>query len=146
MQGDIPCGEGPDRSWSWDVGKIDRRIDAAFRAASLPEPKNLILIGYSQGAERAERLVARNPDKYAKAILMGSPKAPSPDNLEGAKAVALVAGTSDIAYDKMKGAIPGLERANVRAAFFGIPNAKHGEMATNDQMNEVLNFIEGEVR
>src|SRR5205085_1587427 len=80
-------GDGSARKWSNDLVAMDRRIEAAFREAGAGELRDVVVIGYSQGAERAERLVARWPEKYAAAILMASPIEPSPRDLGSLSAV-----------------------------------------------------------
>lgn len=144
VQGDISCGaDGANRRWSYDLDAMDRRIEAAFRAAGLGEPRDVIVIGYSQGAERAEKLVARWPTKYSAAVLIASPVVPSPSLLVRADAVALMAGTLD-AQAPMRGAVEPLRRAGVPAAFFSIPGARHGQMGETpeDSMREALDFVE----
>lgn len=144
VQGDISCGgDGANRRWSYDLDAMDLRIDAAFKAAGLGEPRDVIVIGYSQGAERAEKLVARWPTKYSSAILIASPTVPAPSLLVRADAVALMAGTLD-AQAPMRGAVEPLRRAGVAAAFFSIPGARHGQMGERpeDSMREALDFVE----
>lgn len=129
VQGDVSCGgDGNLRSWSSDLEKMDRRIDAAFEAAGLGKPSDLLVIGYSQGAERAEKLVARWPEKYSRAILIASPTTPSPALLRKAKGVVLMAGTFDISRARMKGAVGPLRKVGLTAEFFELPNAHHGAM------------------
>src|SRR5688572_4406472 len=102
VQADIACAPGsPFRRWSNDLVAMDRRIDAAFRAAGIDAPEEIVLIGYSQGAERAEKLMARFPAKYTSVVLIASPIAPSPRLLARARAVALMAGTLDGAHGMM---------------------------------------------
>jgi predicted esterase len=145
MQGDVSCGgDGAARRWSSDLEAMDRRIGAAFRASGLGEPERVVVIGYSQGAERAERLVARWPEKYDRAILIGSPIVPSPRTLGRAKAVVLMAGTYDMAVAPMRGAVSPLLRASVPATFFEIPGARHGQMGIEPErtMEAALDFVE----
>lgn len=144
VQGDVSCGgDGSMRRWSYDLEAMNRRIDAAFQAAGLGEPRDVVVIGYSQGAERAEKLVARWPEKYSRAVLIASPVAPSPRLLGRARAVALMAGTLDIAQPKMRGAVAPLARAGVPAAYFAIPNARHGQMGDTPEetMRRALDFV-----
>jgi predicted esterase len=145
VQGDISCGgDGTARSWSADLGAIDRRIDAAFDAAELGAPRDVIIIGYSQGAQRAEQLVARSPEKYSRAVLIGTPIKPTPQDLGHARAVVLMAGTYDAAFARMRGAVSTLERAAVPVAFLPIANARHGEMGDTPEqtMGEALDFVD----
>jgi pimeloyl-ACP methyl ester carboxylesterase len=145
VQADIPCGEGsPFRRWSNDLDAMDRRIDAAFRAAGVDAPHEIVLIGYSQGAERAEKLIARFPTKYTSVALIASPIAPSPRLLGHARGVALVAGTLDGAHGTMRASVEPLARARIKSAFFSIPGARHGQLGEhpNESMAEVLDFLE----
>lgn len=146
VQGDVSCGgDGTMRRWSYDLEAMDRRIDAAFAAAGLGEPRDVIVIGYSQGAERAEKLVARWPAKYSRAVLIASPLTPSPRLLRRARGVALLAGTLDGSRESMRGAVEPLRRAGVLAAYFPIVGARHGEMGKTpeDTMRQALDFVEG---
>ncbi|MDB4937797.1 MAG: uncharacterized protein JWP87_4769 [Labilithrix sp.] len=145
LQGDVSCGgDGSARRWSSDLEALDRRIGAAFRATGLGEPRNVVVIGYSQGAERAERLVARWPDKYDRAILIGSPVVPSPRTLRRAKAVVLMAGTYDVAVAPMRSAVGPLQSASIPATFLEITGARHGQMGVEPErtMEAALDFVE----
>jgi predicted esterase len=146
VQGDVSCGgEGASRRWSSDLEAMDKRIDAAFVASGLGEPREIVVIGYSQGAERAERLVGRWPEKYSSAVLMASPVRPSRTNLRDAHAAVLMAGTLDAhAQAQSKSAVPSLLRANVPVTFIELPGARHGQMGAEPEssMEEALDFIE----
>jgi predicted esterase len=144
VQADLACaGDGAMRAWSRDLDLLDRRVDAAFHAADL-EPREIVVIGYSQGAERAEELAKRWPDKYVAAILLGSPGVPSTQRLRQMRAVVLMAGTLDAAHRKMHAAVAPLTRAGVPARFISLPGARHGEMGPTPErsMSEALDFVE----
>lgn len=144
VQGDVSCGgDGSARSWSSDLSAMDRRITAAFEAAGLGPTRDVVVIGYSQGAERAEQLVARWPEKYSRAILMASPITPSTKRLARAKGVVTMAGTFDISRPRMKAAVGQLERAKVPALYVELPNARHGGMgdAPETSMASALEFL-----
>ena len=143
IQGDVSCGgDGYGRRWSNDLVAMNRRIDAAFAAAHLPPPRDTVIMGYSQGAERAERLVALFPRKYRAAVLIASPIAPSPDRLRGLRAVALMAGSLD-RQPAMQAAVAPLRCAGVAAQFFVIPGARHGQMGDEPErtMGAALDFV-----
>lgn len=143
MQGDVSCGgDGSMRKWSQDLDAMDRRVDTAFQAAGLGTPSDVVVIGYSQGAERAEKLAARWPKKYSRAVLIASPVTPSARNLARARSVVLMAGDADMSFKRMQGAVSALEKASVPATFFEIDNARHGEMgdAPNETMQNALYF------
>jgi predicted esterase len=146
LQGDVSCGgDGSMRRWSNDLEAMNRRIDAAFVASGLGVPREVVVIGYSQGAERAERLVARWPEKYSSAVLMSGPVKPSKGNLARARSMVLMAGTREPgAGAKLKSAIPELQRASVPVTFIEIPGAQHGELGTDPAatMDEALEFVE----
>jgi pimeloyl-ACP methyl ester carboxylesterase len=145
VQGDISCGgDGSMRKWSSDLDVMDRRIEAAFRAGGLGEPRNAIVIGYSQGAERAERLVERWPEKYDRALLLASPVTPSPRKLGRARAVVTMAGTLDASTRSMQNAVAALNRASVPAMFVELPGARHGQMGEDPEetMDAALEFVE----
>ncbi len=144
LQGDVSCGgDGFARKWSSDLDAMERRIEAAFAAAHVGEVRDVVVIGYSQGAERAERLVARFPDRYAAAILIASPVTPQPAELAGLAAVVTMAGTLDL-QEKMRAAVPRLQHAGVAAEFVALPGARHGQMgdAPEESMSEALDFVE----
>jgi predicted esterase len=143
LQGDVSCGgDGFARRWSGDLDAMNRRIEAAFRASGLGEPREVLVIGYSQGAERAERLVARWPTRYSSAILLASPIVPSAQDLGRAHAVVLMAGTLD-AQANMRSAVGPLRRAGIPATFLELPGARHGQMgnAPEKTMEEALTYI-----
>lgn len=76
LQGDHHCGSGPMRGWGNDVVVLDRRIDAALRTYLGEEPPaELVLVGSSQGVERAVDLARRFPRKYRWLILASGPHA-----------------------------------------------------------------------
>lgn len=144
LQGDVSCGgDGFARRWSADLDQMNARIEAAFKAAGLGEPHGVTVIGYSQGAERAERLVARWPDRYARAVLIASPMAPSPANLRRARGVVLMAGTRDT-QTAMRAAVLPLRRARVPSTFLDLPEAHHGQMGTTPEatMAKALDFLD----
>lgn len=144
VQGDISCGgDGMARRWSSDLELMNRRIEAAFRGSGLGEPRDVIVIGYSQGAERAERLVARWPERYSSAILLASPIVPSPQSLAKARAVVLMAGTLDVSRAYMASAVGPLRRAKIPATFIELPGARHGQMGPTPEktMAEALDFV-----
>ncbi len=149
VQGDVSCGDVfGGRRWSSDLLAMDRRIDAAFVAAGLvPEggaPENVVVIGYSQGAERAERLVARFPEKYVAAILIASPIVPSPRSFAKARAVVFMAGTLDGSQGTMRAAVSSFVKAGIPATYVPIPGARHGQMGEVPEktMGEALDFVE----
>ncbi len=143
LQGDIPCGDGTYRKWGNDLARIDRRIDAAFRAAGLEVPSEIVLIGYSQGAERAERLAALFPERYKKVVLISSPVTASPTRLAHASAVLLGIGAYESRASTMAG-VEALESAGITTGWFVLPRAHHGDMGPDAQtvMGDALAWLE----
>jgi pimeloyl-ACP methyl ester carboxylesterase len=144
LQGDQSCGgDGFARMWSSDLAAMERRIEAAFAAAGVGEVRDVVVIGYSQGAERVERLVARYPDRYSAAILIASPIEPEPRDFGSLAAVVTMAGTLDV-QGSMRAAVPRLRRGGIAAEFVGLPGARHGQMGEHpeDTMAEALDFVE----
>jgi pimeloyl-ACP methyl ester carboxylesterase len=145
VQADVSCGgDGSARRWSGDLVAMDRRIGAAMEAAGLGQPEGAVVIGYSQGAERAERLAAKWPERYAEVILIASPKVPSADTLSRTRGAVLMAGTRDGAHGTLQKATAPLRRAGIATTFVSLPGAHHGQMgeAPETTMAEALDFLE----
>ena len=71
-QGDQQCGKGPWAMWSGDIAALDRRIVEAFLALGHADPiDDIALMGYSQGATRAEALARKWPERYTRLVLAG---------------------------------------------------------------------------
>jgi predicted esterase len=128
LQGDVSCG-GPWRQWSGDVEGLHRRVEAAFVAAGLGAgaDEEILLMGYSQGASRAEALAARHPERYTRVVLMGAPTTPSAARLKGLRGAVMMAGERD-RQDHMKAAARALQAAGVPATYIALPNATHGSL------------------
>lgn len=146
IQGDVSCGgNGALRQWSADLDAMDRRIEAALRASGLAveAPLGVTVIGYSQGAERAERLVARWPARYSSAVFIASPIVPSPRDLAKASAVVLMAGTLE-SQANMRSAVGPLTRAGIPATFIELPGARHGQLGPEPSgpMGRALDFLD----
>lgn len=139
-QGDRSCG-GPWAAWSGDLDALDGRIQSAFRALGR-QPSDIVALGYSQGASRAEALARRWPDRYTRLILIAAPTivvARAHDPLRGA---VMMAGERD-RRDLMKAGVRILERAGVPCTFFTIPEATHGSMGPTPEktMGEALEWL-----
>jgi pimeloyl-ACP methyl ester carboxylesterase len=142
-QADIPCDGGPYARWSKDVAALDARITAAFRALGHPEPiTDVIVIGYSQGATRAETLARTFPDRYTRLVLMGGPYQANPQGLQHLRAAVALAGARD-RQDLMQGSARVLKAAKIPATFFLIPEATHGSMGPHPErtMDEVFGWL-----
>jgi pimeloyl-ACP methyl ester carboxylesterase len=143
LLGDKACGDGTFRSWSMDLDALERRIDAALRKAGLGDAKELCLIGYSQGADRAERLAARRPERYTKLVLISSPIVSSAQRLGRAKAVLIGIGEMESRASTLR-SVRDLAKAHVTTSYFVLPKARHGEMGPDGEnvMSTVLRWLE----
>lgn len=136
VQGDLPC---PDRKgrvrWSADVDRAARRIDAAIAAVARQRKHPLdaagrTLIGYSEGALRAESIAKRHPDVYPRAVLLASPRAPEGSSFTRSSRVALVMGQLDVQAE-MRAGDESLARAGVEHRLFTLAGARHGTYGTD---------------
>ena len=141
LRGDEPCkqpGKPPGRTeWSYDYTAIDRRIVAAIATASearvrldahaVPlDDANVGLIGYSQGARRAESMAQRFPHRYRRVALIAQMNEPSTETLHATERVLLMAGALD-RRDHIRAAADKLLRAGVDVRFELLPGAHHGD-------------------
>jgi pimeloyl-ACP methyl ester carboxylesterase len=142
-QADVPCGDGPWARWSKDIAALDQRIHSAFRALGHAEPlEDVTVIGYSQGATRAESLAREYPQVYTRLVLMGGPYAANPRGLETLRAAVAMAGARD-RLDLMQASAKSLARAGVPATFLLIPEATHGSMGPHPEetMDQMLTWL-----
>lgn len=142
-QADVPCEGGPWAKWSKDIAGLDGRITAAFRTLGHADPiTDMIVIGYSQGATRAETLARTFPERYTRLVLMGGPYAAKAQGLEKLRAAVAMAGDRD-RLDLMKTSARVLSAANVPATFLLIPEAPHGSMGSNPEqtMSEMFDWL-----
>jgi pimeloyl-ACP methyl ester carboxylesterase len=142
-QGDVPCGELPLAKWSRDVDGIDTRIVGSYRAlgeAGLID--DIAVIGYSQGATRAEALARRFPERYTRLILIGAPDVPNPVGLSGVRAAVMMAGERDN-QEVMKEGAAAFRGAGIRTIFQSIPEARHGELGPGPEetMGRALDWL-----
>ncbi|MBS2015874.1 MAG: hypothetical protein JST00_23505 [Deltaproteobacteria bacterium] len=148
VTGDVPCDDPPGLfQWSQDPEKLDARIvaaiDAVDSARSLGLDKSeIVLVGESMGAARAELLAARKPERYARLVLVGAPETPSPKSLAGVRAVASLAGEKE-PQAAMKNGATALAAAGKRAQFWELPGAAHGEYGRDGAriMREAVTFV-----
>ena len=149
ISGDVPCPGQPGRTtWTDDVASIDGRISLAIAAvngagvAPFLVDGPLLVVGVSMGATRAEALSGASPARYGRLVLVGAPKAPSPDTLAGARAVAMVAGDQE-PQRKMRDGAHALDVAGVPSRFFLLPGAPHGSFGPDGEhvMSEAVAFV-----
>jgi len=129
LQGDKPC-PGPDprlRRWSSDAAASAARIEAALQAVGEEDTRDLTLVGYSQGAERAEWIAAKFPGKFKRLVLVAGPIVPSASRLSGAEAVVTMAGRGDVRENMALGA-RALRKAKIPAIYMELPSHHHGEL------------------
>ena len=144
LQGDLPCKADPSlRRWSPDTIATSARIDAALLAADVHSTTDITLIGYSQGAERAEWLARRFPAKYTRFVLMAGPVVPAAARFAGARAMALLAGHGDV-RDNMADGARRLRRANIPATYIELPGTHHGELspAADAFVSQALDWLD----
>jgi pimeloyl-ACP methyl ester carboxylesterase len=141
-QGDRSCG-GPWAAWSSDLEALDARIVAAFRELGHADPiDDVLLMGYSQGASRAEALARKWPARYTRLILMAAPAAISPRGLSSLRAAVMMAGERD-RQDLMKAGRRAMLAAGIPSTFIVIPEATHGAMGPTPEktMGEALDWL-----
>lgn len=147
VQGDEPCPGSSRRRWSGSAQRIHARLGAAMTAASEAiegglEHEQLTLIGYSEGAARAELLAKVFPDRYQRVLLLSGPREPSPVSVRGAKAVVTMAGGREDRRAIERGT-RAMQKAGLAARFFVLPGARHGEYGPQGArvMDEALDWV-----
>lgn len=130
LRADVPCGDRPGFKWPTDIALIQSRIDRALAAVAaqrggLLDQRELLLIGYSQGAHRGERLAAAYPDRYPYLILGGPPGVADPERLANTRGVAILGGEREDTSHMQAGLVQ-LESAGLKARFFTLPGVGHG--------------------
>lgn len=142
-QADVLCGGGPWAKWSMDLEKLDQRIVQTFEALGAKPPfEDIAVLGYSQGATRAEALARRYPQRYTRLVLMGAPSVTSAQGLGSLKSAVMMAGERD-RQDKMKAGQRNLQAAKIPVTFLVLPGATHGAMGTEPEktMDAALEFL-----
>ena len=142
-QADVVCGNGPWAKWSGDVAELDARIVAAFEALGSKGPlADVTLIGYSQGATRAEALARRRPERYTRLVLMGAPGVASTHTLPSLKSTVMMAGERD-RQDLMKASMRRFVAAGIPSTFIELPGATHGAMGKSPErtMDAALEWL-----
>ena len=142
-QGDRICGNGAWALWSADIEALDARIVAAFLALGEPQPiDDIVAMGYSQGATRAEALARKYPRRYTRLVLLGAPTATRASGLRALRGAVLMAGERD-RQDRMKAGVRALTTIDVPCTFIQIPEATHGAMGPTPEqtMGEALEWL-----
>jgi len=132
LRGESPCPDRPGRSsWKAPAATLAERIDRALTAVrahrgGLLDPEDVVLIGYSQGAARAEQLARLRPGSFRRLVLASGPKPPDPAALAATAAVAVLAGSEEH-QEPLQAGVAALCAAGLRARYFTLPGAAHGE-------------------
>lgn len=146
--GDQACKGGDRFKWSGDVVSLDKRISRTLEHVGKTLDRDLaaaperVAIGYSQGALMAESLGTRFPERYARVVLIGGPRAPKDTSLGKTSAVLLMAGDLD-ARQHLRLAKDDLERRGKRASYLELPGARHGEYGAEAErvMGEAFSWL-----
>ncbi|MBK7583689.1 MAG: hypothetical protein IPI67_26280 [Myxococcales bacterium] len=131
LQGDRSCGKNGRHYWGPDTRRLEARVRAALaRAGEIRgdafDASDVVLMGYSQGATRAQELHAAQRERYPRVILAGIPVAPSARHLAGAHAVAILGGQLELTTH-MRTGLWALEAHHIPVRFDLFPSAAHGE-------------------
>jgi predicted esterase len=147
LRGDDECDEPGRFKWGASVQRTDRRIVAALQAVGAVRQGGLdtepvVLVGYSQGSARAEALVRTMPSRYRRAVLIAGPREHEPSSFRQALGIAIVAGAKD-ARTHLEGSAAKAAKAGVRARYFELPGARHGEYGPDAVrvMGEVFTWV-----
>lgn len=135
IKGDQKCKAGGRTKWTEDGAKLDRRITQAIEAVEKElgidlDAERRLVVGYSQGALRAELLGTKFPKRYPRTVLIAGPRAPRPTSLVRSEAVLLVVGDHD-AREHLSEAATKLTRAGRAVRYLELPGARHGEYGTD---------------
>jgi pimeloyl-ACP methyl ester carboxylesterase len=146
LLGDRRCPGGRFK-WGKSIETIAQRVDRALRAVRGARGGRLdlehpVLFGYSQGAARAEQLVAREPERYQLVVLGGPPREPKLPHLGGTTKVAVLGGERETT-GHMRAGTQVLAAAGKPVRFFLLPAAKHGEFGPegNRVIDELLSWL-----
>lgn len=146
VRGDTPCENGRFK-WRDGPAQIQTRLRAAFEQVNALRGGELdwgqtLLFGYSQGAERAERVAALYPKQYPRLVLGGPPQKASPQRLARAGRVAILGGELETT-ENMRAGFDALQAAGIVSRFFTLDCAYHGWFGTNAeaQLAEVLDWV-----
>lgn len=146
LRGDTPCENGRYK-WRADPDQIQARIEQTLKRVNAVQGtalvlKDALLFGYSQGADRAEKLAARYPGRYPRVVLGGPPMKASPKKLGQAVRVAILGGELETT-ENMRAGAEALQAAGVACRFFTLDCAYHGYFGTNAeaQLSEVLGWV-----
>ena len=146
LRGDTPCAN--DRfKWRDDSAKIQQRLSVALKRLNALNGTELsldgaILFGYSQGADRAEKLAQHFPKLFSRVVLGGPPMRASPRKLGAAQRVAIFGGELETT-ETMRSGAEALQAAGIACRYFTLECAHHGYYGTRaeEQLAEVLAWV-----
>ena len=148
LRGDTLCA-GDRFKWRDDPPRVLERIRAALKRVNDQHGTSLslkgaLLFGYSQGADRAEKLAAEYPKLFPRVVLGGPPMRASPLKLGRAARVAILGGELETT-DTMHEGADALTAAGISCRFFTLECAYHGYYGINAeaQLAEVLAWVSG---
>lgn len=130
LRGDRKCSNGG-HYWSYSFERLSTRIRRAVdRVSDLREGRldteRVTLVGYSEGAARAEHLPRLHPKRYQEVILIAAPTRPHPWVLEPARAVVIIGGQRDRTRHLRQGH-KNLLSAGQLSRYLELPGARHGQ-------------------
>jgi len=146
--GELGCDGQPGRyRWGNDVRFIDYRIQRAIRSVSKAtgvelDRTSVTLVGYSEGAARAESLIWLFPDHYRRAALMSGPEVPAFDKVRQLERLAVLRGERE--YRRTyRLAAEHFDRAGVSSRFWELPGASHGGLGPEGPrvLGEVFDYL-----
>lgn len=146
LRGDTPCA-GERFKWRDDPSRILQRLRAALKRLNEQQGTELsldgvILFGYSQGADRAEKLAQRYPVLFPRVVLGGPPMRASAVRLARAQRVAILGGELETT-ETMRAGADALQTAGIACRYFTLECAYHGYYGTRpeQQLSEVLDWV-----
>jgi predicted esterase len=130
IDGDQTCpGAAGFRTFTFNVEKQHRRIDAALTASGVTQPaEGLTVIGYSQGAAILEHLAAKYPERYARIVIISPPSDPMPGQYKASRAVVTMSCSRDVPA-RMKAAAKAVAALGVPSTYIEMPGCTHGNLA-----------------
>jgi predicted esterase len=152
VKGDVRCKTSPRSQWSVSASAIDERLRRVVAAASARRvaagvaplrETGWLVFGYSQGALRAEVLLARFPDRYAAGVLAAGPRAPKSASFTRTPgSVVVLAGGHD-ARGHLQAAAEEMADEGRRVRYVVLPEARHGEYGPDAErlVGEALRWI-----
>lgn len=149
LHGELDCAGQPGRfRWGNDIRFIDYRIQRAIRSIGTAlevelDTANVTIVGYSEGATRAESLAWLHPERYRRAVLMSGPEPPTFERVRRSERVAVLRGGREFRRT-YRATAEHFDRAGVRSRFWELPGASHGELGPEALrvLGEVFDFVE----